>query len=50
MKTTRKTAEQAGGERDDASGVSISIRWWHGGWALAVVIAAVVIARVLGFL
>jgi hypothetical protein len=50
MKTTRKKTQLAGGEHEDGAGVSISIRWWQGGWALAVVIAAVVIARVLGFL
>jgi hypothetical protein len=50
MKTTSKKTAPADGEREDGSGVSFSIRWWHGGWAVAVLIAAVVIARVLGFL
>ena len=50
MKTTRNKPERAGADPSDASGISLSIRWWHGGWALAVVIAALVLARIFGFL
>ena len=35
--------------QEDA-GVSVSIYWRRGGWMLAALIAAIVIARVLGFL
>lgn len=50
MKTTRTSPERTEGEPKDASGISVSIRWWHGGWALAIVIAALVLARIFGFL
>ncbi|MBK7875444.1 MAG: hypothetical protein IPJ77_06795 [Planctomycetes bacterium] len=50
MKAARTKDQRADPAQDNASGVSVSIRWRRGGWALAAVIAALVLARVLGFL
>lgn len=45
----RRHSKDVRGDSDDA-GVSVSIYWRRGGWMLAVLIASIVIARVLGFL
>lgn len=50
VKKTPYERLSAAGERGSESGVSVSIHWRRGGWALAAAIAAIVVGRVLGLL
>lgn len=49
VKKTPYERLSAANERGE-SGVSVSIQWKRGGWALAVAIATIVVCRVLGLL
>ena len=50
MQTSDKKHAADARRPEEDSGVSVSIHWKRGGWALAAVLAALGAARLLGFI